>query len=150
MPTPSDDTLQLSQSTDISDPRSVHTTCPPEEDRGHHPTREEIVENATLPDVNSRVGSASTAQMLIPVERGTSVDEETSEAERSATSSETASKSMDAVEEALTRDSPAPSSPPDDSKDSDARLAHSMSAAAISTSLPSTHLGFPPNAKRVR
>lgn len=151
MPTPSDDTLlQLSQPTDISDSRSLHTTCPPEEDREHHAPREPRAGNATQPHVNSSTQSAPIASMPTPDERDPPVDVEAGAAERSSLSPPTTSKSMDAVEEALMRDVPTPSSPVEDPKDSDARLAHSMSAAAISTSLSSTHLGFPSTAKRVR
>ncbi|GAB7350923.1 hypothetical protein MBLNU459_g1434t1 [Dothideomycetes sp. NU459] len=149
MPTPSDDTLlQLSPPTDISDSRSVHTTCPPEDVRDYHAPREDRVREDVRTHVDARAESASAAPMPIPDERSAPVAVESSAAESNTTSLDAPSKGMDAVEEALARDSPAPFSPFEESKDSDARLAHSMSAAAISTSFPSAHLGYSGAAKR--
>lgn len=145
MPTPSDDTLDVSPPTAISvDPRNAHTTCPPEEEREPQAPRSEIPQDVSTSNVNSSHAGSLSAPMAT-----------TDEPERDVgtvgimQSPEMPLKHMAAVEEALKRDSNTPPSTSDDSKDSDTRLAHSMSAAAISSPFPPAYPAFPLDSKRV-
>lgn len=145
MPTPSDDTLDVSPPTAISvDPRNAHTTCPPEEEREPQVPRSEIPQDVSTSNMNSSHAGSPSAPMAT-----------TDEPERDVgtvgitQSPEMPLKHMAAVEEALKRDSNTPPSTSDDSKDSDTRLAHSMSAAAISSPFPPAYPAFPLDSKRV-
>lgn len=150
MPTPSEDTLQPSAPVDpIASPPSGFTSCPPEDIREHHAPREERVERSspshpsetaengreTPDDGNARVMSES-----ISPER----DEETGA--RTTTTSNTADPKAEHVEDAgLLAEPPSPTvGSPDAPSDNDARLAQSMSTAAISSESPSPqYLHFP-------
>lgn len=145
MPTPSDDTVHDSPPTAISvDPRSAHT-CPPEEDREPQVTRSERTQHAR--DLTMSPSSADSPEptTTTPDEPETDVG-----AAGSMQSPDPPLKHMDAVEEALMRDDTVSSSTSEESKDNDARLAHSMSATAISPSFPISHSAFPSNSQRVR
>jgi len=142
MPTPSDDTLcDASPPTAISvESRNGHATCPPEDERQPHVDSRARERIADLSDNATSDGSVPRAQTVTPGVSG---------AQGIASFPETSSKHMAAVEEALRRETQTPATTSEDIKDSDARLAHSMSATAISSSLPPAYPIFPETSKRV-
>lgn len=150
MPTPSEDTLEPSAPVDpIASSPNGFTSCPPEEIREHHAPREERVERsspshpsegAENDQGNTDDGNARVAPESISPER----DVETGA--RETTASNTADPKGEHVEDAgLLAEPPSPTvGSPDAPSDNDARLAQSMSTAAISSESPSPqYLHFP-------
>lgn len=145
MPTPSDDTLDVSPPTAIS---VVHATCPPEEERDPQEESTPELHSSTLETSSSASDGSS------PGGHASTLDE--SETDVGATgdmpSPQMPSKHIVAVTEAspeIGADKASRSKQLDPTKDNDARLAHRMSAAAISSSFPSVYPLFASDSKRV-
>lgn len=141
MPTPSDDTLPDPPPTAISGDARTHT-CPPEEERDLPVTISDSTaiithESPTSSSDGDSPSSATAGPDEPALDVGVPGHIERADTPRI--------KHMDAVEEALMRDDIAS----EESKDSDLRLAHSMSAAAISPSSASTQFAFPSSTPRV-
>lgn len=124
-----DERVQLSLP--ITSLPSPHTTCPPEDNREYHAPREE---RSATPDSMPDLIDATDVQQL-PTPEADAVAGATDDTRPN----DDTSKRLEDVEDDVMRDSPSPTTSSEESKESDSRLAQSMSAAALSPTDPASH-----------
>lgn len=120
---------------------NLHTTCPPEDDRDHHMSGDH-----RLPTSEEMPGlvDATNAQQ-VPTPEADAVAGAMEE-----TQPEDTSKRIEGGEEVEMRDTPSPIGSVDEPKDSDSRLAQSMSATVLSTEHSSSYIHNMSNRTRSR
>lgn len=105
-----------------------HTSCPPEDDREQYAPTEERLPFSSNPTISE---DAPLVQMPTPAAEAESASPEDMD---TTDAGETTVKTIEDGDDVLMRQAPSPASLVDDAKDSDARLAQSMSATALSSS----------------
>ncbi|CAK4032231.1 Hypothetical predicted protein [Lecanosticta acicola] len=151
MPTPSEDTLPPPASVESAAPASNgFTSCPPEETREYHAPREQRSERSGSAQPSERAESAprdiDEGDTQVTSELTTSDEDDGNGTNTTMASSTALSKAEHLEDTGMLAEPPSPTvGCPDAPSDSDARLAQSMSTAAISPSeVPSPqYLHFP-------
>lgn len=105
---------------------SPHATCPPDDDRIHYAPRERRASLDTRNGTITTANADATPQQLPTPEADAEINAEEPEA------TDTVESRMQDVDEALMHNASSPAPPDAQPKDSDTRLAQSMSAAALS------------------